>query len=498
MNKIKAVLKRIFTYAPKDWMIFTVLLATVITMLIPLYRLCAYTIPYCDDYDAFLYPKEALKTLPGLFGLIKGSADYSHVEYGSFQGTFTSCFMMAFNFFVFNPMLYGLGPVMLITIMAVSVFLFIYTLFKTVFGSNRLRAASLSLIAVLMTMLFIYTAQQGFYWYDGGVHYIFMHSVLLLGLASMIRTQYSTKKAPRIVFCILSSLCLFIVSGGNYSTLTQAMVVIPFVLVVFWISKKRFPLIHVPAILVFAIGTMINITAPGNAHRQVFFDSPYGTPFKAILQSFVQGIKFLPDFLDWRTLLVLMIMLPVAHRIIKETVYRFSLIKFVIFALFSICLYASGNTAMLYSTGKVDLSRVINVIKMTFHILLILNVFYFMGLLEQFLEGKIKDGLRLGFVFLIPVWFALWMYFLKIQPNPIGSYSAWGADYYLKTGQAEQCHSEYLERLALLEGPEKDVVFDPYTVLPWFFGWKDLEQNPDAEQNRFMARYYGKNSVRIR
>ena len=135
MNKIKAVLKRIFTYAPKDCMIFTVLLATVITMLIPLYRLCAYTIPYCDDYDAFLYPKEALKTLPGLFGLIKGSADYSHVEYGSFQGTFTSCFMMAFNFFVFNPMLYGLGPVMLITIMAVSVFLFIYTLFKTVFVS---------------------------------------------------------------------------------------------------------------------------------------------------------------------------------------------------------------------------------------------------------------------------------------------------------------------------------------------------------------------------
>ncbi len=497
MKKIKEAVLKIVGFKPKDWMIALTLLAVTVTVLVPLYRLCAYAIPYCDDYDAFLYPKEALKTSPGLLGLIKGAAAYSKMEWYSFQGTFTSCFMMAFNLFLFDPALYGLGDAMLITVMALSVFLFIRTVAKDIFKAKEALADSLGLLSVILTVLFIHTAQQGFYWYDGGVHYIFMHGVLLLGLAALIHSYYSEKKCIRISFAILSAVCMFIVSGGNYSTLTQSFVVVPFALAALWITGRKAPLVQLPSLAVLLTGAAFNMAAPGNAQRQAFFDSPYDTPVKAVLQSFVQGVRFLPDFLDWRTLLILIALLPIAHRLVRETSYRFSLLKFIIFALFSVCLYASGNTAMLYSTGRVDLSRVINVIKLTFHLLLILNEVYLLGVVEQLSWFKEKKGLRIGFVCLIPAWLLVWSFFLKIQPNPIGTYSAWGADYYLKTGQAAACHDEYLTRLAILKGSDADVVFEPYSVLPWFLGWRDIESDPNAEQNRFMARYYGKDSVRL-
>lgn len=493
MKRIKDCILKIIGFKPGNLLIVLTLLAVTATVLIPLYRLCAYAIPYCDDYDAFLYPREALKTTPGLPGLIKGAAAYSKMEWYSFQGTFTSCFMMAFNLFLFNPSLYGLGDAMLITVMVLSVFLFIRTLAKDIFRAKEALADSLGLISVILTVLFIHTAQQGFYWYDGGVHYIFMHSVLLFGLAAMIHSYYST----RICFAVLSAICMFIVGGGNYSTLTQSFVVVPFTLACMWITGRKAPLIQLPSLVILLIAAAFNMLAPGNAHRKVFFDSPYNTPIKAILQSFVQGVRFLPDFLDWRTLLVLMALIPIAHRIVRETPYRFSPLKFIVFALFSVCLYASGNTAMLYSTGRVDLSRVINVIKLTFHLLLVLNELYLLGVVEQLSFFKEKKGLRIGFVWLLPAWLFVWLFFLRIQPNPIGTYSAWGADYYLKTGQAETCHNEYLTRLEILKGSDADVVFKPYTVFPWFLGWRDIESDPSAEQNMFMARYYGKNSVRL-
>ena len=39
------------------------------------------------------------------------------------------------------------------------------------------------------------------------------------------------------------------------------------------------------------------------------------------------------------------------------------------------------------------------------------------------------------------------------------------------------------------------VVFEPYSVRPWFLIWKDISGDPMAEENQSIKAYYGKTSV---
>ena len=92
-------------------------------------------------------------------------------------------------------------------------------------------------------------------------------------------------------------------------------------------------------------------------------------------------------------------------------------------------------------------------------------------------------------------WFLVWSFFFKISPDRIGQYSAYGAHYYLTSGEAKTFHEEYEERLRLLHSEQADVVLKQYSIRPWFLGWKDLTDDPNAEENKAISTYYGKRSV---
>ena len=56
----------------------------------------------------------------------------------------------------------------------------------------------------------------------------------------------------------------------------------------------------------------------------------------------------------------------------------------------------------------------------------------------------------------------------QVSPNQAGHYSAYGAYYYVHTGEAYNFHQEYLERVEKLLGDEDDVQLQPYHYKPWF------------------------------
>ncbi len=500
-EKKKNPIKRIFTFCPSDVIVESILLTGLVLALIPLYRLCAYAIPYCDDYDAFANARDYMKSSSDFPGAIRGSAFYAWMSWHKFQGTFTSKFFMAFSPFVFDSRFYGWGCVFLISILVIAVFALVRTVATDIFDARDCYANSLATLSVTAVVLFIYSAQQGFYWYDSGMHYIFMHSLLMLLIAAMIRMNHPKgriKAVPRKVY-YPAILAAFIISGGNYVTLVQAFISITVVYVLICIRNKKISKIHIPVLIVFLIGAGFNVTAPGNAVRAGLFESEYHTPVKAILKSFTEGGRFLARFTDWRTLLLFSLMIPVIWKMVGETKYVFKTGEWLGLIAFSIALYCSGFTPMLYSTGRVDLSRVINAIKITFHILIVLNMIYTTGIIRKSAwctkHIKWQGGVS---IWLVPLWLAAWVFFFNIQPDPIGSYSSWGANHYLTTGQAESFRTEYRQRLEMFEGPEKDIVLEPYTVFPWFMGWQDFSTDPSAEQNVFAARYYGKTSIRVR
>ena len=47
--------------------------------------------------------------------------------------------------------------------------------------------------------------------------------------------------------------------------------------------------------------------------------------------------------------------------------------------------------------------------------------------------------------------------------------------------------SEYLERVAILSGPEKDVQLPAYQFRPWFLCMGEISEDADNEANRSLA-----------
>ena len=64
-------------------------------------------------------------------------------------------------------------------------------------------------------------------------------------------------------------------------------------------------------------------------------------------------------------------------------------------------------------------------------------------------------------------------------------------------GEAKIFYIENLERKAIIESEEQDMVFRPHTVLPALLSIADYSADPNAGPNRMLCSYYSKNSLRV-
>lgn len=485
---------KLLTYTISEKVTALVCLAGLILTMIPIYRLSRFSIPYYDDYGA------AAGTIAWSIqfdtSYLTGAIVHARQMWWAWEGTYFARVLMALDPIIWGEKYHFIGIVIIITSLLVSVFTFIYMICRKLLRAAKWDSVAASSIVCEITILFIYTAQQGFYWYNSGVKYIVGFSLWLFSICTYLMTLISKKTYQNIIWGILSAALIFCVAGSNFVTVLQSLIVSVSLFAAGALIYKKRALFLLPALCANFYGAKLCLLAPGNAKRSSAYEGMGA--MEAILASFKTGFEFLDKFLDWRTLLLFLIALPISYRIVRKSGITFKISYFIMLALWSVCLYASGFTPNLYSSGEVVLSRVINVIKLVFQILLWINMTYFLGLISQIKPGKRKKWK--GYVIwpaVIP-WLILWIFFFKIQPNPIGTYSAFGADFYLKSGQAQQFYSEYTERVnQLYYSSSSDIVFKPYTNMPWFLGWTDISTNPDEESNRFMADFYHKTSIRV-
>ena len=352
--------------------------------------------------------------------------------------------------------------------------------------------------------MFIYSAQSGFYWYNGGVHYVGMHGFGLLMLSVAICLERAEGRTAAGLLFTASVLLSMITAGSNFVTALQgllSLLTILFISVVVEHRKKGLWLL--PATLVYIIGFGLNVAAPGNSVRARSYVGWGYSPLESIGRSFLEGVKHLPEFTGSIVLMVMVMLLPLIWQALKETEYRFRYPGVVL--LWSFCLYATGYTPSLYSLGHAGLSRTLNAVKITYLLLLFLNEIYWCGWLQQRLQKKASGSTARW----LANWngAAVWWFYaimglefimiFQVSPNQAGHYSAYGAYYYVHTGEAYNFHQEYLERVEKLLGDEDDVQLQPYHYKPWFLCMGDLSEDENNEANRSLAIWYDKDSVTL-
>lgn len=471
-----------------------------------LLALTRYTIPFYDDFGYGKYAKANMSEPWDIPGAVKGAADGTHTMWYAWQGTYTSIFMMNMMPGIYGENLYFLGPVFLILIFVASIFTLVHVIAKDVFDANRWDILSLQCLTAGLAVLYVHSAHQGFYWYNSGVHYTAMHSFLILLTACLIRILTSKSTYEKSVLMVATILLGVVIGGANYVTALQCGLVMASLVAIAIILKRKSVLFFIPSIAAYGISFYYSIIAPGNNVRAACFWYVEKSVPKAIIGSFTEAVKLCKEFSNWKTMLVLILIIPVAWRIVKETQYVFRWWVMVLLMIWSVCFVASGFTSSLYSTGEVVLARVINVIKFDYHLVLVANEVYVIGFAYQLIRKKSKNAeknillkWKSGVAWpLIILWVGAYFFFYTNEVDPIGSYSVFGAHYYLTTGQAEEFYEQYKERVEILNNDSiTDVVFEPYTVRPWFLINMDISTDAGAEPNVALAQYYGKNSVRI-
>lgn len=487
-------MKKLMTWKPSAGITAVFFALALVLMLIPLLRLTEYSVPWYDDYTYGLPAKLEVESGGGFSGALKGAWYSTRTSWYAWQGTYSSIFFMSLMPGVWGEQYYFWGPVFLILLPVLGIFALTGVLARDVLGFDRVYTLSLQSVITAAVLMLIYSAKEGFYWYNSGIHYVGMHSFCLLLLAMAVKLLKVKNRVAGGFLVAGTMLGALLSAGANFVTALQGLLALLTVAGVAALCRNRRFLLLIPSLLVYGVGFYKNVAAPGNDKRMEFYVGWGYDPAESVLRSFQEAFLHLWEFTGFITLAVLALLAPIVWQAVKKSSFDFRYPGLVL--AWSVCLYASGFTPSLYSLGHAGLSRTLNAVKITYDLLLLFNEVYWLGYLCRRLEKKGKnrfDGLCVWWFY--PIVGAAMLLIFATSSNQAGNYSAYGAYYYVHTGEAYNFYHEYLARVEKLKGQEPDVTVEPYGFKPWFLCMGDWAEDADNEVNRAVASWYGKDSV---
>lgn len=490
-------MNKILNWRPDTKVIAVLALLVLAVLLLPLVRVSLYSVPWYDDYNYAQFVKNFLLQEASLSSIWDGLMYCVKTQWYAWQGTYSSVFFMALMPGLWGDDQYFWGPLFLIALLLIAVFVFVKVLVRDVFKANWASCVALQAVVAIMVVELIHVPQYGFYWYNAGVHYVGMHSFCLLWISMAIRLIQVEKLAAKIALMLGTMLGALLVGGANFVTSLQGGVffvsVIAAACLIYKKNSKRL-LWLLPSLIVYAVGFYKNVSAPGNQVRAAYYVGWGLDPVRAILQSFVEAAKNLGEFTGWITVAIMILIAPIIWQMVGKIDFNFRMPGLVL--LWSICVYATGFTPSLYSLGNEGLARTLNAVKITYQLLLIINEIYWLGWLRGYLSKKEKPVAsgKIGWWF-YPVMGVLMLGIFFADTDRTGTYSSWAAYYYVHNGECYNFYHQYLDRVEKIKTGESTVEVTPYTWRPWIVCIEDLAEDPQNEANRFMATWYGKEAI---
>lgn len=482
--------------------------------LIPVFLIARYNYPCADDFGFSAYSHIAWEESHSMFQVLKGACRTVAERWQGWQGTFSSIFVMALQPAIWGEEAYCLVPWIMIGVMSISSLFLLYVFFVRIVHAGRPVFFSVSMIYLIFALQCMVDKTQGFFWFNGAAHYMVPHSaaLLLMGLLLLLLTE----DQKRMLRLILSCLLAVFVGGSNYITalLTGILFVGAFCLLFLKDSlqiylpenepvhkgKKECALLALP-FLFFLIAFALNVLAPGNAVRQETMEYRPGV-IKSILLSFYYCAEYISEtWFDWTYLLFVLSLLPFLWEGVKAVGCRFSYPCPLLVSTGSYCLLSAMFTPSLFATGIAGGGRIFNIIFLDFLLLVIANLFYYMGWLYR--HGHLTDSmagsclerrntkLYLSAVFLLTVFIGV--LYSAVNPDYFTTSSACHS---LLTGEAAAYGMEGENRTrAIRESEENAISIDCFSTHPYLLFFSDIGENPDEWMNRSMARYYQKQSI---
>lgn len=462
--------------------------------MVPLLLIGRYAHPCADDFTYGRLPHAFWTTTYSLAETLEWAIYQMKATYDTWQGTFSSVFLMALTPAIWGEEFYVLTPIIMLSMVVLSHFYLLYVLIVKILHAPK---SLWCIVSSILTFLIIETVPSpvnSFFWYNGSVHYTFMHGCMIFMIGIAVHLEICTSVWKKVLLALLASVFAVACGGSNYYTALLGLLSLAMILAVKVILKRRNWWILLP-LGADALAFYKNVTAYGNVIRQENFNG--SSPFEAIGQSFPTALEYMAFWTTLPVILFAILLVPVLWKMADGCKFSFSFP--VVVTVLSVCLIACMFTPSIYAMSISGPDRLLNIIKMWFCLLLIVNEAYWIGWIRR--KGFLSDKARSCFSKVnLLAWAAgilclVLVHFVLAVPMRLHNYSSYAAYVSLRAGEAAQYHEEYQERLQRLASDEAQVAVKEFSVKPYLLYFDDITEDPQNWKNTAVASWYGKEAV---
>ena len=499
-----AILKKSIPNRALVWLCVAALLVS----LLPLYALAFYNHACYDDFGFSILTHASWRESGSFVSAFMAAVDNTLTIRHTWEGTYATSFISALQPALFGEDLYWVTTAVLLTFFLFSVWFLLHQVLVKLLHADR-STFWMAFCAMAFAMVqFVPELSEAFFWFNGGVAYTMMWSLMALRMGLWVSFFLAQKKSGKWLSGLLLLAVTIVMGGAKYSTvLLAALLDALIVAYAFW-KKRRDRFADLFIFIVLMVCFVFSMVAPGNGVRAQTLMGGISAP-KAILQAFYFGLALMGS---WFSLPLMVVWAFVAWQLMESLngcPYRFHHPVWV--TVLSVCLFCAQLAPTLYTGNYIGDGRTVNTYFYTFVIMSCALVLYWVGWFMRRMESARspfpaigtaqKDGLRIA-AFVIAV---VLLIIGCVSYHPEGSLSygpqnmaSGSALRSILSGEAQAYDEAMTERDNSLADPDQaDVILKPIENIPDAFMGDALESdNIDYVLNLYQE-YYQKQSVGI-
>lgn len=498
-----ALMKRRISSRVLVWLCVAVLLAS----LLPLYALSFYNHACYDDFGFSIRTHERWRDTGSTWDTFMAAVENTATIRHTWEGTYATSFISALQPALSGEHLYWVATAVLLTSFLFSVWFFLKQVLVKLLKADKATFWMAFCALAFVMIQFVPDLSEAFFWFNGGVAYTLMWSLMALRFGMWVCFLTEEKKGLQWLWGILLLLLTVVLGGAKYSTVLLAALLDALIVLGCFAKKRRERWISLLVFAVLMACFIFSMVAPGNGVRATTLLGGLSAPM-AIFQAFYFGIALMGS---WFSLPLLVVWAFVAWQLMEALhgcPYRFHHPIWV--TVLSVCLFCAQLAPTLYTGNYIGDGRTVNTYFYTFVIMSCALVLYWLGWAVKRAEGRSpfpaigtskKDGLRIAAFAVAAVLLVIGC----VSYHPEGSQSygpqnmaSGSALRSLLNGEAKAYDEAMDSRDAAMNDPaQPEVVLKPVEEIPAAFMGDALESdNIDYVLNLYQE-YYQKQRVTV-
>lgn len=283
-------------------------------ILAPLLLVSAYNRPCADDYDYAILTHEAIQNGGGLLSVIKAAWTTNAYFYNSWQGLYTSAFLLALQPGIWGESYYAFSSIIILAFSFLLLWGAVHRILKRTLQAPIAYSAIWAAWILAVLFNFLPDATQGLYWYNGAMNYTPWAFADCLVVALIYET-YFCKDVHKVALVLFTSLLAFIISGANHVTAFENIFILGVVCIWMLFAKKR--AYGIAPLGTAVLGFFIMYQAPGTAVRQAALEKE--TVWNTLVQSFIYTKNLVISWINLPWLIILLTLTPLLLQILDKT-----------------------------------------------------------------------------------------------------------------------------------------------------------------------------------